>query len=193
MNVEELKALGLDEALAKKAAEASKKELEGFIPKTRFEEVNTAKKQLEKDMTERDVQLETLKKNNGDSEALQKQIDALQADNKQKDEDYQKQLKNLSISNAIKLAIADKARDADLVAGLVDTTKLILGEDGTVTGLNEQIETLQKDKEFLFKPKQKENTPPAGFKLGGDGNPNPPTQAGNVSIKEALEAHYKQA
>ena len=54
MKQEEFTALGISEELAKKAAEASQKELEGFIPKSRFDEVNEAKKTLEKDVKARD-------------------------------------------------------------------------------------------------------------------------------------------
>ena len=40
----------------------------------------------------------------------------------------------------------------DLVANLVDTSKLILSDDGKVTGLDEQIKVLKTEKSFLFKP-----------------------------------------
>lgn len=192
MNLDEFKALGLDEEMAKKAAEASKKELEGFIPKIRFEEVNTAKKQLEKDLKDRDGQLEELKKNVGDNEALQNQINALQEDNRQKDEAYQNQIKALKISNAIKMAILDSAQDAELVASLVDPEKLVLGDDGTVTGLDEQIKALKESKSFLFKTEPAEDpAPPEGFKLGGDGQGSQ-GEPGQKSIRDAIAEHYKQ-
>lgn len=192
MNLDEFKALGLEEEIAKKAAEASKKELEGFIPKNRFEEVNTAKKQLEKDLKDRDGQLEELKKNVGDNEILQNQINALQEDNQQKDEAYQNQIKELKISNAIKMAILDSAQDAELVASLIDQDKLILGDDGSVTGIDEQIKTLKESKSFLFKTESaRDKEPPEGFKLGGDGQGNP-GEPGQKSIRDAIAEHYKQ-
>ena len=39
------------------------------------------------------------------------------------------------------MAITSSAQDSDLVAGLVDREKLILGDDGKVTGLDEQKQT----------------------------------------------------
>ena len=36
-------------------------------------------------------------------------------------------------------------------AALFDRSKLILAEDGKVSGLNEQLESIRKDKAFLFK------------------------------------------
>ena len=150
--------LGLTEEQATKAEAESKKELEGYVEKSKFDTVNQSNKDLEKTVKERDKQLEELKKSSGDNEALKSQIETLQADNKAAKEKYEADLKELQISNAIKLAIADKAQDADLVAGLFDKTKLILGEDGKVTGLDEQLKTLQESKTFLFKPVENTDT-----------------------------------
>lgn len=160
MTKEQFIAIGLTEELATKAAEESKKELETYIPKTRFDEVNTAKKEAEKQVKERDTQLEELKK--VDAAGLQAEITRLQEENKTKDEQYKKQLKDMQMSNAIKLAVTGKAHDEELVTGLIDKTKLILGEDGKVTGLEEQLKVLQESKTFLFK--QDEQQPP---QLGG--------------------------
>ena len=58
MTKEELKALGLTDEQIGKVDEAYK----GFIPKSRFDEVNEAKKKAEETIKERDKQLEALKK-----------------------------------------------------------------------------------------------------------------------------------
>lgn len=151
MKKEDFISLGISEELAGKAAEASIKELEGFIPKSRFEEVNEAKKQLEKDVQSRDRQLEELKKASGSNEELKQQIGELQKVNKAEKEKYEATIKDLSLTNAIKLSLAGKVHDEDLVAGLFDKSKLVLGEDGKVSGLEEQLKSLQKEKKFLFK------------------------------------------
>ena len=62
MNKQQFLDLGLSEELATKAEVESKKELETYIPKTRFDEVNNSKKELEKTVKERDTQLEKLKR-----------------------------------------------------------------------------------------------------------------------------------
>ena len=55
------------------------------------------------------------------------------------------------MTNAIRSGLGNSVQDADLVAGLLDRTKLILAEDGKVTGLDEQIKDLRETKPFLFK------------------------------------------
>lgn len=151
MKQEDFTVLGISEELAKKAAEASKKELEGFIPKSRFDEVNEAKKTLEEDVKARDKQLEELKKSNGDNETLQGQIKKLQDSNKAEKERYESELKSLKIANAVKLAVNGKVHDEDLVAGLIDKEKLVIDENGGIIGLEEQVKSLQEKKAFLFK------------------------------------------
>lgn len=194
MNKQQFLDLGLTEEQATKAEEESKKELEGYIPKTRFNEVNEAKKKAEEEVKSREKQIEEIKKNVGDNEALQKQIETLQADNKKAKEEYDKELKDLQISNAIKLALGDKAQDTDLVAGLFDKSKLILGDDGKVTGLDEQLKNLKETKSFLFKEdKQPDPAPQQGFKLGGNGGGNNPApQQGTPSIKDALTSMFNK-
>ncbi|CEK40019.1 phage scaffolding protein [Paraclostridium sordellii] len=125
-----------------------------YVEKTKFDEVKQAKKQLETDVKDRDTQLETLKKSAGDNDTLKQQIEQLQNDNKKKDEEYQAELKDLKLTNAIKLAITDSAQDIDLVTGLIDKSKLILSEDGKVTGLDEQVTGLKESKSFLFKSEE---------------------------------------
>lgn len=188
MKKEEFIALGIDEKLAEKAAEASKKELSSYVPKSRFDEVNDSKKQLETTVGEYKTQLETLKTSAGENEALKQQITDMQAQNQKKDEDYQKQIKDLQMSNAIKLAIADTAQDSELVAGLIDKTKLILGEDGKVTGLDEQLKTLKESKGFLFKEAEpnKNNNPGNGFKFGASQQNQNQSQGAGFTLKDAI-------
>lgn len=186
-------ALGLTEEQATKAEAESKKELEGYVERSKFDEVSSSKKELEKTVKERDTQLNDLKSKTGDNENLKKQIEDLQADNKKKDEEYKSQLKDLQISNAIKLAISDKAQDADLVASLFDKSKLILGDDGKVTGLDEQLKGLKESKAFLFKPEETKpnNDPTPGFKIGVNGNQIPADPGKAISMKDAIQAQLQ--
>lgn len=151
MKKEEFALLGISEELAGKAEEASQKELEGYIPKAENAAVVQAKEQLEKDLKDRDKQLENLKKKNTGNEELEKQIESLQEENKTAKTQYEADMKELKLSTAIKLAVAGTAQDMDIVAGLVDKSKLVLLDDGKVSGLDEQIKAMKESKPFLFK------------------------------------------
>lgn len=92
------------------------------------------------------------------------------------------------MTNAIKMAIAVTAQDSDIVAGLVDRNKLILSDDGKVTGLEEQLKTIKESKPFLFKQEESKSSGKRGFfplgpkEKGGEG------EKGQVSMKEAIAA-----
>lgn len=142
--------------IVKENMEAAEKEFKAFldgsyVPKARFNEVNEEKKTLQATVSDRDKQLEELKKTSGDTAALNKKIEQLQADNKKAKEESEAKIKEMQLTNAIKLAIVGKVHDEDIVSGLFDRSKLILSEDGKVTGLDEQLKTIEKNKPFLFK------------------------------------------
>ena len=193
MKKEEFVALGISDDLAEKAASASAEELKGFVPKSRFDEVNEEKKNLQTAKKKAEDDLEALKKTAGDNEALTKQITDLQTAAKQKDTEYAEQIKAMKLANAIRLGITD-AQDADLVAGLVDQTKLILGDDGKLTGLDEQLKALRESKPFLFKQKEQNNNGKgAGFNVGSVKGGNAGGGVGGdgdkqLSMKEAIAA-----
>jgi len=156
VNKEQFVALGISEEQAEKAATASAEELKGFIPKSRFDEINTAKKKAEDDLKDRDKQLEDLKKSSGDAAELTKKIETLQTENKAAKEKYEAEAKELRMGTAVKLALAGKVHDPDIVAGLLDKTKIELDDNGNIkAGLDDQIKALQTSKAFLFVPEDK--------------------------------------
>jgi len=192
MKKEDLIKLGLDEAAAQKVADASNEELKGFIPKTRFDEVNDAKKQLEKDVAARDVQLETLKNSTGDVETLKKSITDLQTQNTTEKSNHEAQLKKLQVDNAVEKALVGaKAKNVKAVKALLDLEKAELDGE-SIKGLDEQLKKLQEgeDSKFLFDVQQPGKQQFKGFKPGesGDGKPG----AGTVpsSLTEAVKMHF---
>ena len=152
MTKEKLMEWGLTEEQANKVMEG----LNGsFVTKARFNEVNTELTKAKTTITERDGQLEALKKSGADATALQEQITQLQADNKKKDADHAAELKALKISNAVELALTGaKAKNTVAVKALLADViaKAELAEDGTVKGLDDEVKKLVegKDTAFLF-------------------------------------------
>lgn len=174
MKKEDLIKLGLSEEMAQKVAEASAEELKGFIPKSRFDEVNEAKKKLEQDIKTRDEQLEELKKI--DAAGLKAEIEKLQQENKATKEKYEAELRQLRINNAVERAlIASKAKNIKAVKALLDLENVELDEDGNIKGLDKQIKKLQEseDSSFLFDIQSSNKQQLKGFKPGesSDGAP----------------------
>lgn len=175
MNVEEyIASLNLDGEAKKKATEGLKNFLkDNYVEKAKFDEAATAKSNLETQIKERDRQLETLKKTAGDKEKLEATIKQLQEENKSAKTKYETDLKNLRIDSAVKLKLSGTAQDVDIVASLIDKNKLIVSDDGTVTGLDEQINPLKTSKPFLFKETKSKggSYDPAGGAGGNTVNP----------------------
>eukprot|EP01113_Clastostelium_recurvatum_P018541 TRINITY_DN21843_c0_g1_i1.p2 TRINITY_DN21843_c0_g1~~TRINITY_DN21843_c0_g1_i1.p2 ORF type:complete len:206 (-),score=20.04 TRINITY_DN21843_c0_g1_i1:1080-1697(-) len=149
-----------------------------WMPKEKFNEANTARKQAEDTLKERDQQLEQLRKSAGDNETLQADIKKLQDENKAVQEKYESDMKALKLDTALKLAIGSQVHDADYAMCKLDKEKIVLNEDGTIkSGLDEQVTGLLESAAFLFV--QKEETAPTaplfkGIKppdAGGGGNP----------------------
>ncbi|ALA07374.1 putative minor structural protein [Brevibacillus phage Osiris] len=159
-----LQELGISEEHIKKITGGVEENYKGYVPKHRFDEVNETKKDLENQIKDRDKQLTELKKSVGDNEDLKKQIETLQSDNKAKDEQYQTKIKDMQVSTAIKLALSGEAHDPDLIADLLDKSKIEINEDGTLKGgLDDQVKALRESKAFLFVEKQEDQ----GFQFKG--------------------------
>ncbi len=157
MKKDELVKLGLDDTTAEKVAAASVEELRGYVPKARFDEVNTAKKAAEEQVRERDKQMESLKAA-GSVDDLKSQIAALQADNRAREKAHAAELRRVRVEADVEAALTEaKARNHKAVRALLDLEKAELSEDGKVKGLREQIAVLAKaeDSRFMFQPAAK--------------------------------------
>ena len=163
MKKAEFVALGMDEEMATKAETAVAEHLKGFIPYTRFKEVNDEKGKLSDSLKERDEQLETLKNSTGDVAGLKKEIEKLQTENGKKDEKHAAEIKALKIQTALDAALtAAKAKNVKAVTALLDLDDADLAKDGTIKGLDSQIKKLveSEDTSFLFDPAETEPTKP---------------------------------
>lgn len=129
---------------------------------------------LSSQVKERDTQIDGLKKSAGDNEEMKKQIEQLQADNKAKDEAHAKELAQLKLDNAIDAALAAAgAKNGKAVKALIDVSKVKLGEDGKLTGWDDQIKAVQKSDAYLFSEKQQTHF--RGFQPGASGDVKPGT------------------
>ena len=167
--------MGLTDEQATKVMEA----LNGaFVPKSRFNEVNTELQNAKNTIKERDTQLEELKKSTGDVKALNDKITELQTANAEQKKAHDAEMKALKISNAVEMALTTaKAKNNVAAKALLSEflTKAELAEDGTVKGLDAEIKKLVDGEStaFLFdkptgnqikgaKPAEKSDVPPSG-------------------------------
>ena len=140
---------------------------------------------------DRDKQLEDLKKTAGDSEELKKQIEDLQAENKEATKAHATEINNLKINNAIENSLLTyNAKTPKAVKSLLDMDNIKIGEDGKVTGIEEQLKALieAEDTKYLFsdgKPHLK------GTLSGFGGNEKEPDLANMTYSQECayLEKH----
>ena len=126
-----------------------------YIPKTRFDEVNAAKKKFEDDLADRDKQLDQLKASTGDLDALKKQIESLQADNKKAKAEYEAQVKAMKRDDFVKTTLME--------AGLLDA-KYIPGVSAYLPINELDIENLASVESFKTKLAEAKTITSAWFK-----------------------------
>lgn len=191
MKKEDLIAMGLTEEQAKKVMDS----LDGnFVTKTRFNEVNEENKTLKQSVADRDKQLEDLKKSSGDNAELKKQIETLQQQNAEQQKAHEAELKQLKLDNAIDTALtAAGAKNVKAVKPFVDITKIKLGEDGKLTGLDEQLKEVQKTEGYLFAEKQQKQQTFKGFQPGASGEVKPGTEVDTSKMTYSELAAYMAA
>jgi hypothetical protein len=185
---EQLLAMGLTE----EQATAVLKELDGnFIPKTRFNEVNAELKTAKDTVKERDAQLEALKAEKGDAEALNAKITELQTANKTQAEAHEAEIKALKFDTALNAALLGaKAKNPETVKPLLKAFLEKAEIDGdSIKGLDAELKRLteSEDTKFLFNADGK---PPAKPPFRGmtPGEPNKDGDAKPATLGEAIKA-----
>ena len=191
--------LGISEELATKAAEASKKELESYVQKSKYDLAVTEKETLEIQIKEHGKQLEELKKAAKGSEELEKKVKELQDNAAASKAKYEKQINDIQLNHAIDIALKEaKAKNAKAVRSLLDMNDIVL-DDGKVKGLDKQIKKLQEaeDSKFLFESvaDPKDGKPKIGGNIdnansSGVGNDSVNTGNGSKSIGQLMAEAY---
>lgn len=101
---------------------------------------------------------------------------------------YNTDIANLKKSNAISLAVAKaKPKNEKALMALIDTEIIKLNDDGSVTGLSEQLENVKKENGFLF---DDDTEPVDPVDLGGNHGGEKPKGTDNTSWEEAINSHY---
>lgn len=182
MTKQELMELGLTE-------EAADRVLKEHVPYDRFKQVNDDKKVLEGQVAERDKAIEGLNANIKAGEDAAQSIQQLQEQLKDKDARLLAIRKDAAIQVALTQA---KARNPKAALALLEADKLELQEDGTVKGLKEALEGLQKSDAYLFDTGEPAKpTGAGGFNPPPAGNEPTKPQTLFEAVKTGLETQMK--
>ena len=192
MTKAELLALGYTEEQADKILGLHQEAIKDkFVPIDRFNEkvneVNTQKGIV----TERDKQIEGLKKFEGDNQKLTEEITKLQESNKEADTKHQAALKEEQVRNAVKFTLlqGDKVPQEgalDIVLGSIKLDKIELDDKGNIkAGFKEQYEDALKTQSFLFTDKKPADTTKSTLTIAGVTKASEGTEGGNKELTVA--------
>ena len=136
--------------------------------KNKAEKTESLQEQLDKaneELTNRDNQITELQKaKDGDNQELKDKLANYEKENTQ----YKADMKELKLNNAVKLAVAKDANDADDILAFINKDELELQDDGNVKGLDKAIESLKESKPYLFaESKPSGRTPNDGKTVNG--------------------------
>ena len=186
MKREELKELGLNDDQIAAVMTSYGKEVNPL--KEQVDSLTSERDNLKQQVSDRDGQLDDLRKNAGKNEELEATIKQLQEDNKAAAAKYQNDLAAKEKGSKIEGALRDaKAKNVKAVLSLIDTEKVSVQKDGTLDGLTDQIEAVKKSDSYLF------NAENAGqpIKFGGNfGNGDNNNGAGKDDIASRIAARF---
>lgn len=153
----------------------------------KFATLETKVTTLTNDLADRDRTIQSLKKLEGSDttiENLKKEIDTLKADAATAKAKYDSDLKGVKLGYLVDECLREKgASSVKLARALVDMNKLDIGEDGKLTGLDEQLTAMSETDDYkrVFTSNGLSGITPAS----GGGNQNPTTPK---TLAEAIAA-----
>lgn len=167
MNIKEM----LGEGLYNQLSDDKKKELNNWIPKTRFDEVVNQKNEfkteidnLNKQLTDNNKQLETFKGSIEGNEELKKQLEELQNANANTQKEYSEMIKNKEqewkqreIDSNKKFTVREKLlaenvkkNYIDMAMNNIDLNKVVFNEDGSFSGVTDIVGSIKQTYPDLF-------------------------------------------
>ena len=135
----------------------------------RYSKLQEQNKELKEANKSYETQLVDFQKNNADIEALNKVVEELKLSNKELESNHKKEIEMIQFNHELDKGLTSaKCKNNKALKALLDMNSIKL-EEGKLTGLQEQIEALQKDASYLF---DTETTPAgSGFNPNGGNVP----------------------
>ena len=128
----------------------------------RYSKVKNQKNELDKQLADRDKQIEELMKNNSSNTELLNQLEALKQENLNSKNEYESKISKLEFNYALdKALLGAKCRNTTALKALLRLDDIKMNE-GKLEGLEEQLETLRENDGYLFEEVQGVNTGSVG-------------------------------
>ena len=113
-------------------------------------------------------------------------LEKLKAESEAKTTELNKQLAALKKQNAVETSLlSENIQDLKAIKAYIDFDVVKVADDGSVTGLKEQVDKLKTEKAFLFKSQQTEPQPQKIISTGVSHNNQPGANAA-FTISEAI-------
>ncbi len=141
--------LGFTEDMARKVMDILREERKGFIPKSRFDQVNDIKKELEKRLAIQEAQIAELNNIRFHNQEFEKIVKELWNINAAVKAEQEAKLRDILIRSAIRSKLVH-VKYAELLISRFDKSRLTIASDGTVSGIDEQLEEMKASYEWLF-------------------------------------------
>lgn len=139
-----------------------------YVGLGKYNALVTEKDGIQEKLTAADETIETLKKSNKDNETLQATIKTHEGTIETLKTTYEGKIKEITINAAIQAKLTD-TKYPDLLATKFDKSKLVVGTDGVVSGIDEQLTGIKETYKDLFTPvvagrdpQNKDKTPAGG-------------------------------
>lgn len=151
MKREDLIKLGIAEDVVDKIMAMHGADIEGH--KTKMTATQTELDGLKKQLDEANKQIEAFR--GMDVDGIRRASDEWKAKAEAAQAEAQKQLTQLRFDHALDGALTTaRAKNAKAVRALLNLDGMKLNDDGTILGLNEQLEKIKTDNDFLFESDQ---------------------------------------
>jgi hypothetical protein len=153
MNKKELLGLGVPEELVEQVLVSHGKGIEA--KKTEIETLTATQKTLGDQIEAANATIATFK--DLDVDSIQATADEYKTKYEESVEENAQQLHQVKFDHALNDGIsAAKAKNVKAVRSLLDVDEISLGEDGTLNGLDEQLEKVTEENDFLFESEEEE-------------------------------------
>lgn len=149
MKREKLKSLGLNDEQIKAVMDINGVDIEKA--KSNVDQLTEENKSLKDQMASRDKDLKDLQSKVKDSEELSNQLNDLRDKYKNDTKALNEKVEAVKLNSAIDQVLsANKVRNNKAIKGLLNNDEIKFGEDGKLTGLDNQIKSLKKSDPYLF-------------------------------------------